>query len=241
MLNKREIVQGNKKIIYEVHFDDDKYKGITVDILDLSNPMPDVRYMSINPSIYVHNIVTNFNPIATSHELGEDVICQPNECYIVDGDIWSGGLTNRFKGDYLGNIIFNTPGGKKIACFISQNGDIKQRYYKFLDLTFGNILACTEWDLDYEYLGEPSDEEGHNEYLRALYEMKTEMEFTTQISVDGKEELIEYNGEGITEEGAKKYDIFKRNIMDVIEEGYNLLQVQEKESLEEHNDLNAGR
>lgn len=241
MLNKKEIVQGNQKIIYEMHFDGNNYKGITVDILDLSNPMPDPIYLSINPALYVHDIATNFNPNATSHKLEQDVICEPKECYIVDGDIRSGGLTNRFKGEYLGNIIFNTPNGKKVACFISQNGDTKQRYYKFLDLTFGNILACTEWDLDWEYLGEPSDEEGHDEYLRALYEMKTEMEFTTQISGDGKEKFIDYNGEGITEEGTKKYGIFKRNIMDVIEAGVSLLQTQDKKMLEGHDDSGEDR
>lgn len=233
MISKREVIQGDKKIIYEIHMENDKYKGMNIDILDLNKPILESKYLSINPALYVHTIETNFDPNANSHLLGEDILYLPAECYVVDEDILQGGLTNRFKGDYLGNIIINTPNGKKVVCFVSQNGDRIQRYYKFLDLTFGNILACTEWDLDWEYLGMPSDKEEHDEYLRALYAMEAEMDFTTQISTNGEEKLIDYNSEGVTEEGSKKYDIFRKNIMDVLDKGYNLLKMQEKAKIEE--------
>lgn len=228
-LIKKEEINKNKRIVYEIHTDDNnQYRGITIDIIDPNDKMADPRSLSINPALYVHNIVTNFNPVATSHPITTNMDF-PEECYIVDGDLQENGLGGYFNGEYLGNIIFNTPNGKKIACFISKGRNESQRQYKFLDLTFGNILADTEWDIDAEYLGFSTDTEGHQRYLRLLREFKTQLEFTTQISNNREEKLVDCNEGGITEEGIKKFNIFKRNILDIIEKGYKLLETQNQE------------
>lgn len=228
---EKEIISGGKKIVYEIHMHDGEYKGITIDIIDLNEPMLDAAYLSLNESLYTHSIECNFNPNATSHSLNNDAILLPKESYVIDGDILEYGLQDSFYGEYLGNIIFNTPQCKKIACFISQN-DKMERYYQFLDLTGTNVLACTEWDFDYEYLGIDTDVEGHEEYLERLQEMATSLCFTTLLQENGKEKLIDFNGEGATEEGAKKFEIFKSNILDVLNKGYELFQPQDKPKLE---------
>ena len=39
MLIKKEVTQKDKKIIYEIHTEKVVYKGITIDIIDLNEPM----------------------------------------------------------------------------------------------------------------------------------------------------------------------------------------------------------
>ena len=72
---KKEIIQGNKKIIYEIYLEGKQYKGITVDFLDLREPMTDASDLSINPALYVHNIATNFNPNTNKYEPEEYGMC----------------------------------------------------------------------------------------------------------------------------------------------------------------------
>ena len=234
---KREIKYGNKKIVYEIHRDDDnKYKGITIDIIDPNEEMLSAEFCSINPSEYVHDIVSNFDPTSNTHSLdSEEVYLKvPEECYVIDNDMRELGSTYNLKGKYLGNIVFNTPDCKKIACFISQRDS--NRYYKFLDLTGTNILACSDWDLNYEYLGISEHESEHEEYQRRLEEMLSTLDFTTILEGKGKEKLIDFNGDGITEEGIKKFNVFKTNILDVLNKGYELFQPQEKPKLESNDD-----
>ena len=230
---KREIISGGKKIVYEIHMHDNEYKGITIDIIDLNEKMPDPKYLSIDPSLYVHNIESNYNPTADSHTIEKNVILSPAESYVIDGDLDTWGLEGY---NYLGNIVFNTPDGKKIACFISKDDDGIEKYYEFLDLTGTNILACTEWDLDWNYLFIDTDVEGHEEYLRRLKEMIFKMKFTTKLQGNNEEKLIDFNGDGVTEEGIKKFKIFKTNILDVLNKGYTLFQPQEKPKLESNDD-----
>lgn len=233
---KREIKYGNKKIIYEIHRENDKYKGITIDIIDPNEEILSAEFLSLNPSEYVHNIVSNFNPNSKSHSLDakEVYLKQPKESYVIDNDMRELGSTYNLIGNYLGNIVFNTPNGKKIACFISQRDS--NRYYKFLDLTGTNILACTEWDLDYEYLGIDDHIDEHEEYQRRLEEMISTLDFTTVLEGKGEEKLIDFNGNGVTTEGIKKFQTFQNNILDVLNKGYELFQLQEKPKLESNDD-----
>ena len=235
--NKREITYGNKKIIYEIHMRDNKYKGITIDVIDPNEEILDAEFLSINPSLYTHNIVSNFDPNADSHILGskEDWYGVPEESWVVDNSIFYLRAKHNFIGNYLGNIIFNTPDGKKIACFISKKDS--NRYYKFLDLTGTDILACSEWDMDYEYLGIEYHKEEHDEFIRRLNEMISTLDFTTLIEGNGKEKLIDFNGDGITEEGIKKFEIFKNNILELLNRGIELFQPQDKPELT-NNDSN---
>lgn len=228
MEDKRmEVTQGNKKIIYEIHTEDGEYAGISINIIDLTKPILDTRYLSLNLALYVDNIATNFNPYVNKRLIEKGwKLWLPKECYIIEDDIGENDLNYIFKGKYSGNIVLNTIDGKKIVCFISQNEN--KRHYSFLNLTGTNVLACSEWDLDYEYLGicEEADIEAHKEYLRRIRKMKLEFSFTTQIGNNNEEKLIDYNGEGLSEEGNKKYETFKTNIMDVLKYGYTL---EEKE------------
>ena len=228
---KREIKYGNKKIIYEIHNENDKYKGISIDIIDLNEEILSPEFLSINPSKYVHSIVSNFDPNANCHSIAEEEVYLklPKESYVIDDDMRKLGSTHNLKGNYLGNIVFNTPDGKKIVCFISQKNT--NRYYKFLDLTCTDILACTEWDLDYEYLGIEYHKSEHDEYKRRLDEMISTLDFTTILEGKSEEKLIDFNGEGITEEGIKKFKIFKSNILDILNKGYELFKLQEKTKL----------
>lgn len=233
---KKEITYGNKKIIYEIHRENNKYKGITIDIIDPNEEMLSAEFLSLNPSNYVHDIVSNFNPNSNSHSLDVDEVYlkEPKESYVIDNDMRELGSTYNLIGNYLGNIVFNTPDGKKSACFISQKNS--NRYYKFLDLTGTNILACSEWDLQYEYLGIDDYMSEHEEYQRRLYEMLSTLDFTTILEGKSEEKLIDFNGNGVTEEGIKKFKIFKSNILDVLNKGYELFQPQEKPKLESNDD-----
>lgn len=233
---KREIKYGNKKIIYEIHRENNKYKGITIDIIDTNEQMLSAEFLSLNQSEYVHDIVSNFNPNSSSHSLDVDEVYLklPEECYVIDNDMRELGSTYNLRGNYLGNIVFNTHDGKKIACFISQK--IPNRYYKFLDLTGTNILACTEWDLNYEYLGIEEHMSEHEEYKRRLDEMLSILDFTTVLEGESEEKLIDFNGNGVTEEGTKKFEIFKSNILDLLNKGYELFQPQDKPKLESNHD-----
>lgn len=133
----------------------------------------------------------------------------------------------------MGNIVINIPDGKKVVCFISKKEN--KRYYNFLNLTGTDILACTEWDIGWEYLGmcEPEREKAHTEYSRRIAEMKLEYTFTTEIGMNNEEKLIDFNDKGISEEGNKKYQVFKRNIMDLLNIGYSL-DKKENNNIEEN-------
>jgi len=233
---KKEIKYGNRKIIYEIHIENNKYKGFSIDIIDPNQEILSSEFLSLNPSKYVHNIVSNFNPNSTSHSLVVDEVYlkEPKECYVIDNDMRELGSTYKLRGNYLGNIVFNTPNGKKIACFISQNDS--NRYYKFLDLTGTDILACSDWDLDYEYLGIEHHKDEHEEYQRKLDKMLSTIDFTTILEGKNEEKLIDFNGAGITKEGERKFKIFKSNILDILYKGYTLFQPQEKTKLDVNHD-----
>lgn len=230
---KIEVTKGDKKIIYEIHTENGEYAGISVNIIDLTKPILDTRYLSLNPALYEDTISTNFNPYVTKRLIENGWSLRvPKECYIIEDDIGEDNIRYIFKGKYLGNIVFNTMDGKKVVCFISQKEN--NRYYKFLDLTGTNVLACTEWDMDWEYLGicNEEDEIAHAEYLKRLRQMKIEFSLTTQIGANNEEKLIDYNEEGISEEGSKKYEQFKTNIMDLLSIGYTLEQKDSNPNIE---------
>lgn len=230
---KIEVTRGDKKIICKLHTEHGEYEGISINIIDLTKPILDTRYLSLNPALYVDTISTNFNPYVTTRliEKGWNLRV-PAECYTIEDDIGEDNIKYIFEGKYLGNIVFNTMDGKRVVCFISQKES--KRYYKFLDLTDTNVLACTEWDMDWEYLGicDEENEIAHAEYLRRLRQMKLQFSFTTQIDTNSDEKLIDCNGEGITEEGSKKYEKFKRNIMDLLNIGYALEQKDSNPNIE---------
>jgi len=231
---KMEVTQGNKKMIYEIHTEDGEYAGISINIIDLTKPILDTRYLDLNLALYVDNIATNFNPYINKRLIEKGwKLRLPKECYIIEDDIGENDIDYIFKGKYLGNIVLNTIDGKKIVCFISQNEN--KRHYSFLNLTGTNVLACSEWDLDYEYLDicDENAVEEHEEYLRRLRKMKLEFCFSTQIEANNEEKLIDYNGEGVSEEGNKKYEIFKTSVMDVLNFGYTLEEKESNPNIEE--------
>lgn len=225
MENKKfKVTQKDKQIIYTIYTEEGKYQGIGINILDFKQPIEDSRYLSFNLALYVDSISTNYNPYETMHlsRINGWKLREPAECYVIDEDINKFHLHNNFLGKYLGNIICNTLDGKKVVCFISQSEN--KRYYNFLDLTFTDILACTEWDMDFEYLGfcEESKKQAHNEYQRRLKEMKLQLSFTTQIDLNSEEKLIKYNGKSVTKKEKEKYKLFKNNVMDLLNYKYIL-------------------
>lgn len=226
----------DKQIIYKIFAEDEKYQGIGINIIDLSKQVDDVRFLNFNPSLYVDSISTNFDPYQTTSliEKKKWKLREPSECYIIDEDIEKFELESYFEGKYLGNIIFNTLDGKKVVCFVSKRKNNK--YYKFIDLTFTDILACTEWDLDFEYLGfcDKSKQEAHEEYQRRLQEMKLECSFITQINQNNEEKLISYNGKRPSKDASKKYELFKSNILNLLDYRY-ILEKSENKNLEETN------
>lgn len=220
-----EITQGNKKMLYTIYEENEAFQGISIDILDLTKPMEKNVNIDLNPASDVHSISSNFNPYTTTRLIEENgwSLRVPEECYQIDDDIDPYVLNYSFEGKYLGNIVCNTLDCKKIVCFISQKGN--RRYYKFLDLSGTDILACTEWDLGFEYLGfcEREKEIQHNEYSKRLNELKFIFKFTTEIDAkNNQESLIDFNNEGISEEGIRKYELF-RNTMDLLNIGYDFI------------------
>ena len=226
-----EIICGDITINYDANWRKGKFKGITVDIIDPKDNISDNLDFSTS---YMHDIASNIDPCAELHQVDGNYQMQPCEPYKVDNFIATLDFKRIFKGNYMGNIIINDfNSDSKMACFVSQesNGTQIYRYYRFLDLTGIDILTGSEYDLDDEYLLGYSykDYQKHQmELSRRLEEMAlmpSKSDFTVILHENGDEELIDYKGEGVTEEGIRKFEEFQRNVLNILKKGYELLQI----------------
>ena len=111
-------------------------------------------------------------------------------------------LLSGFKGNYIGNILRLTDDGYE-ACIVTKKQKDNQDYriYTLIDLTGTSIVSGTS-----------IDDNRDSNYLERLKEASKIPAFVTKVGKDGKEELVLYYGEVVTD-ACPEYNKFVENFI----------------------------